>query len=951
MHLDVSQLKSKIYVIAFIVAAGFTSVLLHGCVALVSDAEFDTKTDYGQLLDEPIQTPSQRVDPGEMPNGSSRGDWASIQGQLSAGKYRAYQLERGSFVSSNPANGWQIHYAADGSASLIVIEDVESSYQLIIDPTLQQQAYLKASNTTGEDSFGGSLAVSGNTLVAGTSGEDSSATRVNGDQSDNSTELSDSAYEFGSFSINAGLNGFWWNGLARDGEGVQIEVSDGGDGSQTFVATFYGYDTGGNQIFLVAVGTVTGDTAEVDVFITEGGVWSQVFDPALVNVSQWGTGTFTASSCSAMHMTLMPNAESRALGYTDLTYDLIRVTTPLIPCPIDPPNWPHYGGDAGGTRYSPLDEIDRENVVNLEVAWTYRTGDFDASPVGGDTPCSACHGSDSKFEATPILNANRLYLSTPLNRVIALNPASGQELWSYDPAINLDVSRSEGFVSRGVSFWQGSNGIATDPCYRRIFMPTVDARLIALDAITGEPCEDFGDGGTVRLDLDVGEVQEGQYGVTSPPTIVGDAVIVGSAIGDNRAVELERGTVRAFDARSGDLLWSFDPIPRSLDDPAWEEWTEEGAEKTGAANAWAPLSADLERDMVFVPTGSASPDHYGGERRGDNPYANAVVALRASTGEMLWYFQAVKHDLWDYDIASQPALVKVPSGGEHVPAVAVATKMGFLFILDRLTGEPLFPVEERRVPTASVEGEEISLTQTFPVLPPPLHPLTLDADDIWGLDEAHEAECRSQIEGRLNEGIYTPPSLQGSIAYPGFLGGMNWGSMAYDEKRSLLVTGVNRLPLWVRLTPRPPGSLSGNMIGTPYTMTRQPILTSNRLPCTRPPWGTLVAVDLASGEVRWEVPLGIVPELAGVEGADEWGSIFIGGPMITAGGLVFAAAGMDNNIRAFEVLWTGALPAGGQATPMTYSIAGKQYVVICAGGHGGLGTTIGDYVVAFALPD
>lgn len=758
------------------------------------------------------------------------------------------------------------------------------------------------------------------------------------------------------FSINAGLNGNWWNGPPRDGEGVQIEVADAGDGNRVFVATIYSYDTMGNQIFLVAVGTVNGDTVEADLFITEGGQWGDDLDPALVNESQWGRGTFTASSCDAMHMALMPNAEYQAMGYTDLSYDLIRLTTPLIPCPIDESSWPHYGGDAGGIRYSPLDEINRENVANLEVAWTYRTGDFDASPVGGDTPCSECHGSDSKFEATPILNANRLYLSTPLNRVIALDPASGQELWTYDPAIRLDVSRNEGFVSRGVSFWQDSQGNATDPCYRRIFMPTVDARLIALDAITGEPCEDFGDAGTVRLDLGVGEVQEGQYGVTSPPPIVGDAVIVGSAIGDNRAVELEHGTVRAFDARSGNLLWSFDPIPRSPDDPAWEEWTEEGAEKTGAANAWAPLSADPERDMVFVPTGSASPDHYGGERRGDNPYANAVVALRASTGELLWYFQAVKHDLWDYDIASQPALVEVPRGEEDVPAVAVATKMGFLFILDRLTGEPLFPVEERQVPTASVDGEEISLTQTFPILPPPLHPLTLDEDDIWGLDEAHEEECRSQIEGLRNEGIYTPPSLEGSIAYPGFLGGMNWGSMAYDGQRNLLVTGVNRLPLWVRLDPRPPGSQSGNMIGTPYTMTRQPILSSNRLPCTKPPWGTLVAVDLDSGEVRWEVPLGIVPELAGVEGADEWGSIFIGGPMITAGGLVFAAAGMDDNIRAFdietgEVLWTGALPAGGQATPMTYSIGGRQYVVICAGGHGGLGTTIGDYVVAFALPD
>jgi quinoprotein glucose dehydrogenase len=956
LQLDMSHLKSKICLIAFIVAAGLTSVLLHGCIALLGDAGSDAITDHGQLPDEPIQTPGQIVDPGAIPNGSPRGDWARIQAELSAGKDSGYQPEKGGFVSSDPIDRREIHHAAGGATTRTVVDGVEVSYPLITDPRLQQQTYLKAFNINGEDTFTGSVAISGNALMVGASGEKSSAPRVTGEQIDNPTDVADAVYEFSSFSINAGLNGFWWNGLARDGEGVQIEVSDGGGGSQTFVATFYGYDTSGNQIFLVAIGTVNGDTAEVDVFITEGGVWSQDFDPSQVNTSQWGTGTFTASSCSAVHMTLTPNAEYRAVGYTDLSYDLIRLTTPLIPCPIEPPNWPHYGGGAGGTRYSPLDEINRGNVANLEVAWTYRTGDFDASPVGGDTPCNECHGSDSKFEATPILNANRLYLSTPLNRVIALNPASGQELWSYDPGIKLDVSRSEGFVSRGVSFWQDSNGIATDPCYHRIFMPTVDARLIALDAITGEPCQDFGDGGTVRLDLGVGDVQEGQYGVTSPPPIVGDAVIVGSAIGDNRAVELERGTVRAFDARSGDLLWSFDPIPRSPDDPAWDAWTEEGAERTGAANAWAPLSADLERDMVFVPTGSASPDHYGGERRGDNPYANAVVALRASTGEMLWYFQAVKHDLWDYDIASQPALVRVPKGGKDVPAVAVATKMGFLFILDRLTGEPLFPVEERRVPAASVEGEAIAVTQTFPVLPPPLHPLTLNTDDVWGLDEAHEAECRSQIEGLLNQGIYTPPSLQGSIAYPGFLGGMNWGSMAYDEERSLLVTGVNRLPLWVRLTPRPPGPQSGNMIGTPYTMTRQPILTSNRLPCTRPPWGTLVAVDLASGEVRWEVPLGIIPELAGVEGADEWGSIFIGGPMITAGGLVFAAAGMDNNIRAFDietgkVLWTGALPAGGQATPMTYSIAGKQYVVICAGGHGGLGTTIGDYVVAFGLPD
>jgi quinoprotein glucose dehydrogenase len=620
-------------------------------------------------------------------------------------------------------------------------------------------------------------------------------------------------------------------------------------------------------------------------------------------------------------------------------------------------DWPAYGRDPGGSRFSPLAQVHTGNVVDLRVAWTFRTGDMshEDGSEGPQEGCGRCHTGETKFEATPILVDGRLFVSTPMNRVFALDPAQGTELWRFDPEIKTDIERSEGFITRGVSWW-GDEQATEGPCSSRIFHGTVDARLFALDADTGAPCREFGENGVVRLDVGVGEVQEGQYGLTSPAAIVGDVVVVGSSMGDNRRVDMERGIVRGYDARSGELIWAWDPIPRDPDDPAFETWTPEAAAETGGGNAWAPLSADPVRDLVFVPTGSAAPDFYGGERPGQNLYTNSVVALRASTGEVVWYFQVVHHDLWDYDVAAQPTLTTVPRDGRDVPAVVVGTKMGFVYVLHRETGEPLFPVEERPVPASTVPGEQAWPTQPFPTLPPPLHPLTITSEEAWGPTPEDHEFCVRELERLSFEGVFTPPGLEATLMFPGFAGGINWGGVTVDRSRSLMVTNVARVPMWVQLQKRPEGATWGNQIGTPYHMTRSQVGSPVGFPCNAPPFGNLVAVDLATGQVAWETPLGMHPELAEVEEAASWGSPGLGGPILTAGGLVFIGAARDDFLRAYdaetgEELWRGALPAGGQATPMTYEAGGRQYVVIAAGGHGGLGTTPGDYVVAFALPE
>jgi quinoprotein glucose dehydrogenase len=620
--------------------------------------------------------------------------------------------------------------------------------------------------------------------------------------------------------------------------------------------------------------------------------------------------------------------------------------------------WGSYGGDPGGNRHSPLTQIDRRNVGQLKIAWTYRTGELGAGFARADKLA---------FEATPVMVRDSLYLSTPTNIVIALDPASGQQRWRYDPRIDRDRRYSEA-TSRGVSSWIDDVADPTAPCAHRIIMGTLDARLIALDGRTGRPCRDFGTGGKVNLNAGVREGSTGNYLVTSPPAIYRNIVIVGSAIGDNGGVEMQRGIVRAFDARSGKQLWAWDPIPTSDNEAARRGWQPKSAQRTGAANAWSVLSVDAGRGLVFVPTGSASPDFFGGERTGDNLYANSLVALHAETGAVAWHRQLVHHDLWDYDVPAQPMLIDIDRDNKSIPAVVQATKTGMLFVFDRETGEPVFEVVERPVPQSDVAGEVTSPTQPFPATPPLASHAAVTPQDAWGLTFYDRGKCRDLISRYRSEGIFTPPSVQGTIQSPGFAGGVNWGSTAFDSERQLVIAAVNHVPMVVTLVPRDqfdtarrsgswPDSEFAAQTGTPYGMRRELLASPFGLPCTAPPWGTLAAVDLRRNAIRWQVMLGSTRDMT------PWfipsptlGMPNMGGPIVTDGGLAFIGAAMDNYLRAFDVdtgreLWKGRLPAGGQATPMSYQVNGRQFVVIAAGGHGGLDTKQGDYVVAFALPE
>ena len=619
--------------------------------------------------------------------------------------------------------------------------------------------------------------------------------------------------------------------------------------------------------------------------------------------------------------------------------------------------WPAYGGDAGGTRYSPLTQINAKNVGALKVAWTFRTGELGQGVKDW---------SRSAFEATPILYNGTLYLTTSSTDVVAVDAANGTLRWRHDSESRKDLHYSDG-VSRGVSLWVDEKAAQDVPCRARIFAPTLDGRLLALDAANGKLCADFGEQGAVNLLRDIRSTfheddEWRDYLVTSPPAILDDKVIVGSSIGDNRAVLEELGTVRAFDARSGRLLWSWDPIPRDPSNPVYKEWDPDKVSSASAANAWAPLSVDTARHLVYVPTGSASPDFFGGERPGDNRWANSIVALDGETGKLKWGQQLVHHDLWDYDVGSQPTLARIKHDGKLVDAVIQATKTGFLFTFDRDSGAPLFPIEERAVPQDAVAGEHPSPTQPFPSAPPALvRQSKITPEDAWGVAWFDTRACRRRIEAYRSEGMFQPPALKDSLMQPGNAGGSNWGGIAFDPQRQLAIANTMNFPFVVALIPRADVAAQraseeykdfefARQAGTPYGMRRKVFTSGLGIPCVKPPWGTLAAVDMERGAIKWQIPLGDTPGLhlnLGMPG--------IGGPIITAGGVIFIAASFrDDHLRAFnsddgKLLWTASLPAGGQATPMTYSLGGRQFVVIAAGGYKDESTR-GDYLVAYALP-
>ncbi|MEM7501635.1 MAG: pyrroloquinoline quinone-dependent dehydrogenase [Pseudomonadota bacterium] len=614
--------------------------------------------------------------------------------------------------------------------------------------------------------------------------------------------------------------------------------------------------------------------------------------------------------------------------------------------------WAHYGADAGGHRFAAPAQITPANVQDLTLVWEYRTGDVEnrAAVMGR-----------AATEATPILFENQLVFCTPFNEIIAIHAETGAERWRFSPEINLEQRPANQFVCRGVTHWHDPG--APDECGDRIFMATNDGRLFAVDARNGQRCSRFGRNGEIVIDPGMPLWWPGEFQMTSPPVVVGQSLVVGSAISDNARVVAPRGSVRAFDVATGEPIWSFDPIPRHSADAASTSWEAPGTPVEGHANVWAPMSVDERRGLIFLPTSSPSPDFYGGLRPGDNRYANSVVALDGQTGQVAWSFQTVHHDVWDYDVPAQPGLYSVWRDGHWHEVVAQVTKTGFVFTLERETGTPFLPIVERPVPQDAAPGEELSATQPFPAATPPIVPNTLSGDDAFGITWFDKRACRKSIEAAKANGLYTPPSEQGTIIYPFTGGGANWGGAAYDSSRNLLVVNMSNMAHLVSLIPADQVEEAQEVFhdqevspqaGAPYGMKRAALLSPLGLPCTPPPWGVLAGIDLATGEIVWRTSLGTTEDLSPGPGI-KLGTPNFGGPIITGGGLIFIGAAMDDYLRAFDVetgreLWRGRLPAGGQATPMTYEIGGKQYVVIYAGGNARAGTTLGDSVIAFALP-